>query len=415
MSVQTPSLADAEWLAAPAVRRVFAVLNGDGKEARVVGGAVRNALMGLPLADIDFCTTATPDQVAARAEAAGIKVAPTGVEHGTLTLVVAGRPFEVTTLREDVETDGRRAVVRFGSDWEADARRRDFTVNALSVDADGTVYDPVGGYGDIVAGRIRFIGDPDRRIAEDRLRILRFFRFYADYGRGDIDADGLAAVMRARNDLRQLSAERIGQEMRRLVVAPRAVEAVTLMQEAGVLPVVFAGIGYLAAFARLTRFEAVAGLTPPVPVRLAALACRIEEDVQRVSERLRLANAERDRMSRAIAAARALTPQTTERGARAILYRHGGEAYRDGVALAVAWGVAPADDPRFGDLARLPDRWPVPTFPLSGRDVIARGHTPGPAVGDLLAAVEAWWIEEDFVPDEAALRQRLQQLIAAAQ
>jgi poly(A) polymerase len=415
MSAQLPNLAGAAWLADPAVRQVFAVLTGEGGEARIIGGAVRNALMGLPVGEIDFGTTETPDAVAAGAAAAGIKVAPTGIEHGTLTLVVRGRPFEVTTLREDIETDGRHAVVRFGSDWEADARRRDFTVNALSVDADGRVHDPVGGYGDIVARRIRFIGDPDKRIAEDRLRILRFFRFHAEVGKGDIDAGGLAAVMRACNDLRQLSAERVGQEMRRVVVARRAVEAVTLMQEAGVLPVLLAGVGYLAAFARLARFEAAAGISVSVPLRLAALACRIEEDVQRLTGRLRLANAERDRMLKALAAGRAISPRITERGARRILYRHGVEAYRDGVALAVAWGVAPADDPQFADLAKLPERWPVPTFPLSGRDVVAGGHASGPAVGALLAEVEAWWIEEDFAPDETALRRRLQQLMAEAQ
>ncbi len=411
MTAQLPDLAGAGWLTAPAVKRVFAVLTDEGAEARIIGGAVRNALMGVPVGEIDFGTTATPEVVAALAEAAGIKVAPTGIEHGTLTLVVGGRPFEVTTLREDIETDGRHAVVRFGTDWEADARRRDFTVNALSVDADGTVHDPVGGYGDILAGRIRFIGDADQRIAEDRLRILRFFRFHAEVGKSDLDSDGFAAVMRARDGLRQLSAERIGQEMRRLVVAPRAVEAVSLMQEAGVLPVVLAGIGYLAAFARLVTFEAAVGVTASAPLRLAALACRIEEDVQRVTGRLRLANAERDRMLRALTAARAISPLMSERGARRILYRHGGEAYRDGVALAIAWGAAATDDPRIADLAKLADRWPMPTFPLSGRDVVAGGRGPGPAVGALLAAVEAWWIEEDFAPDEAALRRRLQQLM----
>ncbi len=412
MSEQAPGIAGAAWLAAPAVRRVFAVLTGGGEEARVVGGAVRNALMGLPVGEIDFGTTATPATVAARAGAAGIKVAPTGVAHGTLTLIVGGRPFEVTTLREDIETDGRHAVVRFGSDWEADARRRDFTVNALSVDADGTVYDPVGGYGDIRARRIRFIGDPDRRIAEDRLRILRFFRFHADYGKGEIDVDGLAAVTRARDGLRDLSAERIGQEMRRLVVAARAVEAVTLMQEAGILPIVLAGIGYLAAFARLVRFEAAVGSAPAAPLRLAALACRIEEDVQRVTERLRLSNAERDRMSKALVAAGDLMPPPDRRGARRLLYRHREEAYRDGVALAFAWGEAAVADPAWRALADLPAQWTAPTFPLGGRDVVAAGRRPGPGVGAMLAAVEAWWIEQDFAPDEAQLRRRLQQVMA---
>jgi len=412
MTAPPPNLAGADWLAAPAVRRVFAVLSGEGAEARVVGGAVRNALMGLPVTDIDFGTTATPDAVAARAAAAGIKVVPTGIEHGTLTLVVHGRPFEVTTLRRDIETDGRRALVRFGSDWDADARRRDFAVNALSVDADGKVHDPIGGYDDIIAGRIRFIGDPGRRIAEDRLRILRFFRFHAEYGKGDIDAGGLAAVMRARNGLRDLSAERVGQEMRRLVVAPRAVETVTLMQEAGILPIVFAGIGYLGPFQRLARFEAAVAVPASAPLRLAALACRVEEDLARITGRLRLANAERDRIGAALAAARSLTPPPDARGARRALYGHGAGAYRDGVALAFAWSEAATDDPLWRELARLPDRWTAPQFPLGGRDVVGGGRAPGPAVGALLAAVEAWWIEQDFAPDGAALRRRLQQMMA---
>jgi len=412
MTASIPSLAGADWLVAPAVRRVFAALAKGGAEARIIGGAVRNALMGVPVADVDFATTAIPDEVAARAEAAGIKVVPTGIDHGTLTLVVHGRPFEVTTLREDIETDGRHAIVRFGGDWEADARRRDFTINALSVDAEGTVHDPVGGYDDIVAGRVRFIGDPDQRIAEDRLRILRFFRFHAEYGRGEIDADGLAAVMRARDGVRYLSAERVGQEMRRLMIAARAPETVVLMQEVGVLPVVLAGMGDLAPFVRMVRFEAEVGLEPAAPRRLAALACRVEEDVVRIVERLRLTNAERDRMAAALAAARAVIPPPGDRHARRALYRHGAAAYRDGVALAFAWSDAPVGEARWRELATLPDRWAAPSFPLAGRDVVGMGGAPGPGVGVVLRAVEAWWIEHDFAPDETALRTRLQQLLA---
>src|SRR4051812_41086197 len=239
MITSLPNLATEPWFTAEPVQRVFALLAKEGAEARVVGGAARNALMGVPVVDVGgggartafggvrgvavfFPTTATPDAVTRLAEAARIKTVPTGIDHGTVTLVLHGQPFEVTTLREDVATDGRHAKVRFGSDWTADAQRRDFTVNALSVDGDGTVHDPLGGYADVVAGRIRFIGDADRRIAEDRLRILRFFRFNAEYGRGDVDPLGLSAATRAGGGLRELSAERIGQEMRRLLVAPRA-------------------------------------------------------------------------------------------------------------------------------------------------------------------------------------------------
>jgi len=198
MTESLPSLAGADWLRSSAVAGIFALLDRDGEEARIAGGAVRNALMGLPVTEVDFATTATPDVVEQRAAAAGIKSVPTGREHGTVTLISGGRGFEVTTLREDVETDGRRAVVRFGRNWEHDARRRDFTINALFVAADGTVVDPVGGHSDIQARRVRFIGDAGRRIAEDRLRILRFFRFHAQLGHGAPDAAGLAATIRAR-------------------------------------------------------------------------------------------------------------------------------------------------------------------------------------------------------------------------
>ena len=414
MTKPFPNLAAAEWPAAPAVRRVFAVLTAGGEEARIAGGAVRNALMGLAVGEVDFATTATPDKVIAAAAKAGIRAVPTGLDHGTVTLVVDGTGFEVTTLRQDIDTDGRHAIVRFGRDWDADARRRDFTVNALSVDAAGVVHDPVGGYPDILARRIRFIGDPDRRIAEDRLRILRLFRFHAQVGEGAIDAAGLAATMRGRDGLRELSAERIGQEMRRIVVAPRAAETVAIMQESGALPVVLGGVGYLAQFAAAVRFEAEVGAMATVAPRLSVLACRIEEDVLRVSARLRLANVERERMMATLAAAASVAALRDVRATRRLLYRLGAERFRDGVVHAFAWSGG-ADSAPSLDLYRLPDRWAVPAFPLGGRDVIGHGTPRGPQVGELLRAVEAWWIDQDFAPDEAALRRRLQQMLASAQ
>jgi tRNA nucleotidyltransferase/poly(A) polymerase len=415
MTTAPTSLADASWLAAHAVKSVFAALDGDGDETRVVGGAVRNALMGIPVVDVDFATTATPDIVARRAEAAGFKVVPTGIEHGTLTVVAGGHGYEVTTLREDIETDGRHAIVRFGRDWLADAGRRDFTVNALSVDATGTVYDPLAGYDDIVARRIRFIGDPGQRIVEDRLRILRFFRFYAQYGKGDLDRDGLSASIRARDGLRELSAERIGQEMRRLAGAPGAVETLTVMQDSGIAPIVLGGVAYIGPLRRMAVFEAANGLAPVVALRLAALGCRIEEDVLRLAERFRLANTERDRMLRAVAAINGLLSGPTENIARRRLYLLGEEPYRDGVVLAFAWGGATPDDPAWRELFGLPDRWKAPAFPLGGRDVLSATALRGPSIGAVLKALEAWWIESDFSVDEPALRARLQQMAQAAQ
>ena len=328
-----PSLAGADWLLAPGVRRVFAALDRDGDEARIVGGAVRDALAGRAVGDIDFATTATPDVVQARAAEAGLKVVPTGIEHGTLTLVADGVGYQVTTLREDIETDGRRAVVRFGRDWEADARRRDFTVNALSVDAAGVVRDPVGGYSDIVAGRIGFIGDADQRIAEDRLRILRFFRLNAEFGSEPYDSEGLSAAIRAREGLRELSAERIGQEMRRLILAPRATEAISLMQDCGILPVILAGVAFLGPLRRCLDFERAVGAEPSVALRLAATGCRVEEDAERIGDRLRLPNAERGLMRAAVGAARrAPSPQRRQGGATLPLRNRQGRVPRGGGA-----------------------------------------------------------------------------------
>ncbi len=413
--VALPSLAGADWLAAPEVQRIFKVLGVEGDEVRVVGGAVRNALLGLPVGDVDFATTATPQVVIARAEAAGMKAVPTGVEHGTVTLVSGGAGYEVTTLREDIETDGRRAVVRFGRDWEADARRRDFTINALSAAGDGTVHDPVDGYADIAAGRVRFIGEAEQRIAEDRLRILRFFRLHAQYGKGALDPAGLSVAIRARDGLRRLSAERIGQEMRRLVMAPRAAGIVATMQESGILGIILGGVGYLGPFARLGRFEDAAAIPPSVPIRLAALGCRVKEDVERLTGRLRLANAERDRMAAVVGAAGRFAALPEPRRARALLYRLGREGFHDAVALAVAWGADAADAAEWIDLYLLPERWRAPRFPLGGRDLVRAGAANGPAIGELLRAIEAWWVEHDFAADEAALRTRLQQMLAAAQ
>src|ERR1700704_2035424 len=234
-------LEDAPWLKSGPTARVLELLNGNGEEARVIGGAVRNALLKIPVGDIDIATTALPDEVIPRAKTAGIKSVPTGIEHGTVTLVVESQPFEVTTLREDVETFGRKAKVAFGRDWIRDAQRRDFTINGLSVSSDGAVHDHVGGLDDVAAKRVRFIGDPDQRIAEDYLRILRFFRMHAAFGAGQPDHAGYLACIRGRAGLATLSAERVRMEMLKLVVAEGAVEAVIAMEDGGLLLAIFGG------------------------------------------------------------------------------------------------------------------------------------------------------------------------------
>jgi tRNA nucleotidyltransferase/poly(A) polymerase len=406
------AVADASWFREPAVARIFSLFPPAGEEARVVGGAVRNTLIGAPVHEIDFATTATPDKVTALAAAAGIKVVPTGIDHGTVTLVIDGRGYEVTTLREDIATDGRHATVRFGRDWAADAMRRDFTVNALYADADGRVHDPAGGLPDIGTRRIRFIGDANQRIAEDRLRILRFFRFHAEYGDGAMDPDGLSASIRARNALRDLSAERVGQEMRKLAVAPGAVAVATLMQDSGILPVVLGGVAYVAPFGRMVRASRAAGAPASAATRLAALGCRVAEDVFRLTERLRLSNADRDRMLATVAAVDRFAPFPDDRAKRRLLYELGEQAFRDGALQGFAWNHEPESD-AWKALYHFPDAWQAPKFPLGGRDI--GDGVRGPAVGILLRDLEAWWIAQDFAPDEAALRSRLQQMIAAAQ
>jgi tRNA nucleotidyltransferase/poly(A) polymerase len=270
------------------------ILNGEGEETRIVGGAVRNALIGLPTGDIDLATTALPPSVIARAKAAGFKPVPTGIEHGTVTVVVRGHPFEVTTLREDIATYGRRAIVRFGRDFAEDARRRDFTVNAFSVSADRALHDPVGGLNDLEAGRIRFIGDPRQRIREDYLRILRFFRFHAAYGEGQLDRAGLDAAIAEREGLAVLSAERIRAEMMKFVLARRAGDVAQEISDAGFFERIFSGIAYPVLFARLAQIGRTAD---DAVLRLGALAVCVREDADRLRERLRLSNAEHKRLA----------------------------------------------------------------------------------------------------------------------
>src|SRR4051794_16288976 len=283
---------DREALAAllrrPALARLLAALDGAGEEARVVGGAVRNALLGRPVRDIDVATTATPEVVTARAREVGFRPVPTGIEHGTVTVVVEGAPFEVTTLREDIETDGRRAVVRFGRDFDADARRRDFTINALSLGRDGRLHDPVGGLADLAARRMRFIGDPAARIREDYLRTLRFFRFHAEYGEGDLDRAGLEAAIREREGLGVLSPERIRAELLKLLTARRGVALVEALADAGLLTRLTGGVGEIGRLGRAAS-HARDG-EPDALRRLAALAVTTREDAERLRERLRLSN-----------------------------------------------------------------------------------------------------------------------------
>jgi tRNA nucleotidyltransferase/poly(A) polymerase len=402
MNPTTP-LGDAAWLRDPALVRVLAMLNAGGEEARVVGGAARNALMGMPLNDVDIATTAPPEEVVRRAEAAGLRAVPTGIDHGTVTLVADGTPFEVTTLRQDVETFGRKAKVAFGRDWKADAERRDFTMNALSITADGVIHDYVGGLADLESRRVRFIGDPARRIAEDYLRILRFFRFQASYAHGGPDPAGLHACILAREGLRGLSRERVRAELMKLLTAPFAVETVTVMAESGFMPMLLGGIALTGSFASMARVEAASGVAPDAVRRLAALGVLVTEDAERLREKLRLFNTEHDRLVSIADRWWRLSPSLDEASLRSLVYRLRPDRYLD--RALVAWSRAPhsISDPAWRHIATLPSRWTAPQFPLKSADFVARGVPKGPALGAAMRAAEEAWIEEGFPQDKAAL------------
>jgi poly(A) polymerase len=386
-------LRGARWLSTGGTAKVLALLNKGGEEARVVGGAVRNALMGLPISDIDIATTALPDEVMRRAKAANIRAVPTGVEHGTVTLVIDGQPYEVTTLREDVETFGRKAKVAFGRDWARDAERRDFTINALSVSPEGLVHDYADGLDDLDARRVRFIGEPARRIAEDYLRILRFFRIHATYGEGAVDREGLQACIAGRAGLAGLAAERIRQELVKLLVAKGVTAALQEMGDAGLLLLLLGGVTYHQVLDAMIAAEQALTLKPDPMRRLAALAVVTVEDGERLTQRLRLSNAEAlqlDSMAHRWWRLGALD----EAQAHVRLYKLGAQRFRDRAMLG--WAREGAREDYWRNLATLDKRWPVPVFPLKAADFIARGLQPGPALGEALNRAEQAWIDAGF-------------------
>lgn len=410
------NLSDEPWFKDPALTRVLAVLNAEGGEARVVGGAVRNSLMGMKVGDVDIATTLVPAEVIARADADGIKAVPTGIEHGTVTLVADGHPFEVTTLRHDVATDGRRAEVAFGADWEEDAMRRDLTINALYADASGEVIDHVGGLADIETGTVRFIGDAQQRIAEDYLRVLRFFRFFAWYGSGRPDAAGLRACARARDRLKRLSVERVWAETKKLLAAPDPGRSLLWMRQSGILTEILPetekwGIDAIPA---LVATEQALGWTPDPLLRLAAIVPRDAERLAALAGRLRLSNAEAAFLDR-FARAPEVSEDTKKVALDRMLYRNGKEGLiaRLKLALASARNGVPSDLEKVGRLSRLLKRaesFEKPSFPLGGADALAAGIPAGPKVGAVLKTLEEEWVEKNFAIDRAKLLARLEDL-----
>lgn len=402
----------APWLRSTALAKVFEAITKRGAEVRVVGGAVRNTLLHRPVTEIDLATTATPDEVMTLAKDAGLGAYPTGIDHGTITVVADGEHFEVTTLRRDVQTDGRHAVVTYTKSWAEDAGRRDFTINALYCAADGTIYDPVGGLDDIRWQRVRFIGDAQTRIREDYLRILRFFRFSAEYGGGHLDPAGLSATIELKPGLSQLSAERIRSELMKLLVASAAVDVVHAMSKAGILQLVVRTRTDPDRFARLVAIEAALGEPPDALTRLAALAVGEPADTELLSEHLRLSNAESSQIAIATSGDCEIDPDGQKNAARAALYKLGPTAFSRAVRLAWARSGKPANDPSWRALALLPDRWKAPTMPFSGSDVLALGIAPGPKVGTILRDFEDWWIKNDFPADADCQGRALKELAA---
>jgi len=393
------------WMTAPDTAHVIAALSVNG-EARFVGGAVRNALLGEPVLDIDIATTLPPDGAAEALRNAGIQVVPTGLEHGTLTAVVGGRPFEVTTLRRDISTDGRRATVAFTTNWALDAGRRDFTMNAIYADLEGRLYDPTGGIADLNAGRVRFVGDPLRRVREDYLRILRLFRFHAWYGKEPLDETALAAARDSRDGLRRLSGERIRKEILRLLEAPDPVPSLRAMEQCGVLDEILPVPCNIVRLRNLRRIWLARDEAPNAIIALAALLPSVEE-ARALSTRLKLSNAERDRLVSALAPEPGVSLDLDPAAMRRLLYRFGREKFLDMLSLQQAEDPSARSWDAIRDLALL---WQRPEFPVDGADVKALGIAEGPQIGRLLAALERIWVEEDFLAGRDALLARLESL-----
>lgn len=400
-------IAPQDWMTAAQTGTVMAALNRDGGTARFVGGAVRDTLLGRAVTDVDMATDLKPEMVIERLEAAGVEVIPTGLKHGTVTAVTGKRHFEITTLRVDVETYGRHARVAFGANWQADAERRDFTMNALYLDADGTLYDPTGGRADLEAGRIRFVGDPATRIAEDYLRVLRFFRFQAHLGRVRPDEAALEACRAAAPKLAGLSAERIRIELLKLLAAPAPpvskvqpgpAATVRIMSDLGILAPILPEAIKIDRLAIMTYYEAsLAEEAAPVR-RLAALLKT--GDPRAVASRLRLSNAEADRLANILDPSPLPRADMRPNEVRAEIYRAGATRFIDRALLA----ATKLPDPKpFSEVMAVARSFERPKLPVAGRDLVSLGVPKGPAVGQLLRQLEERWIAGDFTESRDAL------------
>ncbi len=414
------SISDATWLKDKALQKLLAVLSAEGEEARIAGGAVRNAILGEPVTDIDIATTCLPDETEKRATEAGFKPVPTGKAHGTITVVAHGKPFEVTTLRADVENHGRHATVAFGRDWQVDAERRDFTINALYATADGKVVDLVGGIADLEKRNLRFIGNAEDRIREDYLRILRFYRFFAWYGSGRPDAEGIKASARLKAGLSQLSAERIWAELKKLLSAPDPSRALLWMRQSGVLTVVLPesekwGID---AVPGLVAAERDLGWPVDPILRLMSIIPPTAERVDSLSERLKLSKNEAKRLQE-WAGFSEIPAETSEISLAKRLFSAGQQSGVDKLKLALAAarirGVQNDLDlvaaGQYSQLLKYAENWIAPQFPLQGRDLVALGAAQDERLGKALATLKDEWVSSGFTLGREALVERARGLL----
>ena len=400
------------WMADRATQAVMAALAtvGGAGAARFVGGCVRDTLLNrdAPDLDLDIATRLTPDEVTHGLAAQGLRVEPTGIDHGTVTAIAFGRSFEITTLRKDVETDGRRAVVAFTSDWAEDAARRDFTMNALYADPDGRVHDPTGqGLDDALAGRVVFVGDPDTRIEEDYLRILRFFRFLAHYAKDAPDPDALAACARHAGQMVRLSAERIAREVLKLLAARDPRSAVELMSQTGVLPNIAPQLANQHRFRRMIDIELGLGRRPDPELRLSALGPSEPEDALALARRLKLSNAMRERLVAACSGPSDFAADMSERAVRRAVWTLGASTCRDQLLLSWAEALTPSSMALWRRHLELIETWTPPSFPISGSDILSMGVEEGPRVGRVRKAFEDWWLDQDLPDDRQAALDRL--------
>ena len=406
-------LAVHDWLKNQTTQTVMKALGGDEAQARFVGGCVRNALLMEPVSDIDIATVHAPEVVTEKLEAVGVKVVPTGFDHGTVTAVLDGKHFEVTTLRVDVATDGRRADVAFTGDWVEDAKRRDFTMNALYADLDGTVHDPLGGREDLKARLVRFIGDPHDRIREDYLRVLRFFRFHAHYGSGEPDAAGLQACAEERQGLAQLSAERVQTELLKLLGADGAGAALRQMAATGILQLV------LPEATRLDRLEAVVEIeanqlfTSDPVLRLSSAVELDGPGVEALAARLKLSKKDRDRIRAMQTDQTKIVCYLSVREVHRALYLMGVQCFRDRVMLGWATDKKGANAMQWRALLAIADSWVRPKLMLNGSMMKAAGVPEGPEMSRVYKEVEEWWVDAGFIEDEFSIIERLKAVVQA--